>query len=72
MLIKRNNGNHSMDDPSGSTPGTNGELKIQVGDAAIFRGRWVVVESVYEDGYWVIDQDGEGYDAPPGSFDHVY
>jgi len=45
---------------------------MQVGDSAIFRGRWVEIESVHEDGYWVIDQDGEGYHAKPDEFDHIY
>ena len=49
------------------------ELKMQVGDSAVFRGRLVVVESVHEDGsYWVVDQNGEGYEAQPDEFEHVY
>jgi hypothetical protein len=46
---------------------------MKVGDSAVFRGRLVVVESVHEDGsYWVVDQNGEGYDAKPDEFEHVY
>ena len=50
---------------------------MQIGDAAVYRGQLVTVETVHrpihEDGtYWVIGQDGEGMEVTEGDFDHVY
>ena len=50
---------------------------IVVGDAAVYRGQLVTVETVpvpiHEDGtYWVIGQNGEEMEVTEGDFDHVY
>lgn len=54
----------------------NENQEIQEGDSAVFRGRLVTVESVNVDGtetsYWVVDQNGEAYEAKPDDFEHVY
>tara|TARA_B110000495_G_C22972396_1_gene570827 strand:+ start:916 stop:1086 length:171 start_codon:yes stop_codon:yes gene_type:complete len=49
----------------------------RIGDAAVYRGQLVTVETVpvpiHEDGtYWVIGQDGQEMEVTEGGFDHVY
>jgi hypothetical protein len=46
---------------------------MQCGDAAVYRGQLVTVETVHDDGtIWVVNQNGEGMEVAESDFDHVY